>query len=513
MTGAITEEYLTRAVVFPLDPSPAQERLLQSYCGAARFAHNWALGQVKDNLATRSDERAAGLSEEALTASLSWSAYSLNRVWNAAKEEAAPWWPEVSMHAFRSGVVAAAAGLENFRSSKKGTRKGRPVGFPRFKSRDRSKPAVTFTEINHQGSWFEDSDVLAGRVSPNGHRIRLMLPQSTPDRDVQRRRANLAWIHTTESTRRLVKKVADGTASIQKVTISYVGGHWQAAVLVRYLVRCLVRPVARHGAPGQSGTTTAIGVDAGIAHLATLSRPVPGLTDEHGHIANPRVLEKQLGRLAKVDHRLARCQKGSKNRTKVTQRRARLHGAIAKTRALELHRVSNALTNQFDVIAIEDLHVKGMATKKRHLGRSLADVSLAELRRQLTYKISDRGTTLVVVGRFYPSSKTCSACGAVRAKLPLAVRVFECSTCGTSLDRDINASLNIEAEGRRLLEAKLESVQPMSSPHDVAGPRPETKNADPRTEKTEVPTGTAALAVCPSGDEKAEPRGHATVVV
>ena len=261
MTGAIAEEYLIRAVVFHLDPSPAQERLLRSYCGAARFAHNWALGQVKDNLNTRSDERAAGLSEEALTPSQSWSAYSLNRVWNAGKEEAAPWWPEVSMHAFRSGVVAAAAGLDNFRSSKKGTRKGRPVGFPRFKSRDRSKLSVTFTEINHQGSWFEDPDVLAGRVSPNGHRIRLMLPQSTPDRDVQRRRANLAWIHTTESTRRLAKKVADGTATIQKVTISYVGGHWQAAVLVRYLVRPVVQLAARRGVPGQSGPTTAIGVE------------------------------------------------------------------------------------------------------------------------------------------------------------------------------------------------------------------------------------------------------------
>ena len=512
MTGAITEEYLTRAVVFPLDPSPAQERLLRSYCGAARFAHNWALGQVKDNLSRRAAEREAGIAEAGLTPSQSWSAYYLNKVWNAGKEEAAPWWPEVSMHAFRSGVVAAAAGLENYRSSKKGTRKGRPVGFPRFKSRDRSKPAVTFTEINHQGSWFEDSDVLAGRVSPNGHRIRLMLPQSTPDRDVQRRRAHLAWIHTTESTRRLVKKVTAGEAAIQKVTISYVGGRWQAAVLVRYkaqyLVRRLDRPVVRPSAPGQSRTTTAIGVDAGIAHLATLSRPVPGLTDEHGHIANPRVLEKQLERLAKVDRRLARCQKGSKNRTKVKRRRARLHGTITKTRSLELHRVSNALTNQFDIIAIEDLNVAGMANAKRHLGRALADVSLAELRRQLTYKILDRGTTLIVVGRFYPSSKTCAACGAVRAKLPLAVRVFECSTCGTPLDRDINAAINIEAEGRRLLKAKRQSLHQATSPQDVAGLRPETRNADPRTEKTGVPKGTAALAAC-----RAEPRSHATVVV
>ena len=86
-----------------------------------------------------------------------------------------------------------------------------------------------------------------------------------------------------------------------------------------------------------------------------------------------------------------------------------------------------------------------------------------------------------------------------------AVRVFECSTCGASLDRDINAAINIEVEGRRLFEAKLQSLHQATPAQDVAGLRPETKNADPRTEKTGVPTGTAALAVYPIGDEKAEP--------
>ena len=129
-------------------------------------------------------------------------------------------------------------------------------------------------------------------------------------------------------------------------------------------------------------------------------------------------------------------------------------------------------------------------------------MSLAELRRQLTYKTSDRGTTLVVVNRFYPSSKTYSSCGAVGAKLPLAVRVFECSSCGASLDRDVNAAVNIEAEGRRLLAVTLDAV----STQHVAGLRPETRTADPRTEKTGVLTGTTALAVFLNEDEKAEPR-------
>ena len=150
---------------------------------------------------------------------------------------------------------------------------------------------------------------------------------------------------------------------------------------------------------------------------------------------------------------------------------------------------------------IEDLNVKGMATKKRHLGRSLADASFGEFRRPFTYTSPDRAATLAVVGRFYPSTKTCSSRltdgrSAVKAKLHLWERVSEGSTCGMSLDRDVTASRTIEAGGRRQLAAKLEAVQPMPSLQDVAGLRPETRNADPRTETTGVPTGTAAIRQC-----------------
>ncbi len=126
-----------------------------------------------------------------------------------------------------------------------------------------------------------------------------------------------------------------------------------------------------------------------------------------------------------------------------------------------------------------------MHHRKRRLGRHLADASLAELRRQLDYKIADRNRTLVAVDRFYPSSKTCSACGTVTAKLPLAVRVFDCTTCGMSLDRDINATRNLAREGQRLPR--------QHDQHDVAGLRPETENADPRPGKTPAAHAAEAL--------------------
>ena len=472
----MSKGYVTRAVKFNLDPTPSQERLLRSYCGATRVAHNWALNQVKENLSVRDAERKAGVAEVDLTPFLSWSKFALSREWNAAKSDVAPWWADVSMHAFVSGATAASDGLANFSASRKGTRAGRPVGFPRFKSRHKATLSVSFVETNHQLSWLRD----------DRHHVRLMLPKSPKDPDLARHREQLAWIHTIESTRRLYRLVETGRATIQKVTISYRGGRWQVSFQVHHLTTRVLRPVQHRGG--------LVGIDAGISHLATLSVSVPGLTDAEGHIANPKILHGQLVRLAKLDRTLARKEKGSKNRARVLRRRARLHGRITKTRALHLHRVTNALAGGFDVVAIEDLNVAGMSNRKRHLGRALADASLGELRRQLTYKTGDYNHTLVAVDRFYPSSKICSACGAVKAKLHLGTRVYDCTNCAVVLDRDVNAAHNIAREGTRLLEQQQDQHEA------VAGLRPETPaihhgavrtmgmgktgNADPRPHKT-----------------------------
>jgi putative transposase len=133
------------------------------------------------------------------------------------------------------------------------------------------------------------------------------------------------------------------------------------------------------------------------------------------------------------------------------------------------------------VVAVEDLNLAGMANRKRHLGRRLTDAGLGELRRQLEYKTADRDHRLVTVGRFYPSSKTCSACGAVKTKLPLWERVFICDNCGLVLDRDVNAARNITIEATSVLGATDEQDQ---QNQNGAGLRPETENAAPRLRKT-----------------------------
>lgn len=453
--------HVTRAVVFALDPSPAQERLLRSYCGAARFAFNWTIAEVTGNLAVRAAERDAGVSDMTLTPAVSWSKFSLRKQFNTEKATVAPWAGEVAKHCFDAGITQAAQALTNWSASKAGSRAGRRVGFPGFKSRDKAKLSVTFVELNHQLSW----------LNPSRHGVRLMLPQAllhSKDAHVRRMMQQLVWLHTVESTRRLFRVVEDGRASIQQVTISHTGGRWQVSFLVRYAIaaRPVKQPLQRVG-----GT---VGVDVGITHLATLSRPIDGVTDEFRHVPNPRSIAAQLARLQQLDRGVARCRPGSKNRARLLARRARVHGRVAATRKMAHHMLANQLACRFDTVVIEDLNVAGM-THNRPLARALADVALGQFRQILTTECDDRGTRLVTVDRFYPSSKTCSACTAVKAKLPLGTRVFDCDHCKSILDTDVNAARNLEHQ-------------------HVAGLRPETRNADPRPHKTTRAPARAAVA-------------------
>jgi putative transposase len=306
---------------------------------------------------------------------------------------------------FQHWVQQAAYALKNWPDARHGRRTGQ-MGFPSFRSKHRPIQSVSFVELNHQLSWLHESR----------HAVRLMLPQSlvqSKDPHVRAKAKLLVWVHTTQSTRRLYRLVEDGRASIQKVTFSHRGGRWQVSFQVSYQAAYAPVPKPRrHLGP-------VVGVDLGVKPLATLSRPVPGVTDTHSHVVNPKTLHQQLRRLRSLDRKLDRCQAGSNNRGKLLDRRAKLNSQIATTRKLHLHALANTLAGGFDVVGIEDLNVKGMSNKQRRLGRHLADASLAQLRHILTYKTADHGHQLMVVDQFYPSSKTCSDCGAVKAKLPL----------------------------------------------------------------------------------------------
>ena len=178
-----------------------------------------------------------------------------------------------------------------------------------------------------------------------------------------------------------------------------------------------------------------VGVDLGVKTLATLS------TGEIFEGAKSyKKLEKKLARLQWL-HR--RQQIGSASWKRVQVQIARLHRKIANIRKDTLHKLTTYLAKNHGRIGIEDLNVKGMLANHK-LAKAIADMSFFEFRRQLTYKCELYGSELVVIDRWFPSSQTCSNCGTKKETLSLDERVFHCNYCGLEIDRDLNASINLE---------------------------------------------------------------------
>jgi putative transposase len=185
-------------------------------------------------------------------------------------------------------------------------------------------------------------------------------------------------------------------------------------------------------------TGRAIGMDLGIKDLA--------VTSDEQRIANPKHLERRARNLARFQRRLARCQRGSANRAKAKAKIARAHRKVRATRADFLHKTSTAMVRDHDLICLEDLAVKNMV-RNHKVARAISDCGWRSFREMLEYKAARYGRRVIVIGRWFPSSKMCSACGHVLAELGLKVRAWQCPSCGTRHDRDVNAAKNILAAG------------------------------------------------------------------
>ena len=372
-----------------------------SHAGAARFAYNAGLAHVKEALEN---------SEPA-----DWSHYALRRWWNANKDTLAVnqgtgevWWSQNSKEAYSMALRSLSQGLSNWSQSRKGQRKGKRVGFPRFKSK------------NHAMRFEYSTGFTAPTASaPYG----LKLPR-------------IGRVHCTENVYKRVDR-----ARLVRITVSRRAGNWYASLTVER--EPITNPAPRGGA---------VGVDLGVKNLATLS--------DGTVISNPRALGARLKALRKAQQAMSRKVKGSARRERAKERVARLHARVADVRADAIHKATAMIASKYSVVCVEDLNVAGMM-KNHHLARSLSDASLGEFRRQLEYKAARTGAALRVVDRWYPSSKTCSNCGVVKAKLSLSERTFNCDACGLSMDRDLNAAINIQVAGSapETLNARGEDVR------------------------------------------------------
>lgn len=376
------------AVKVALDPTPAQERLLLSHAGASRFAFNAGLAHVKAGID-------AGEKPE-------WSFYSLRKWWNANKDALAVsddgviWWGENSKEAYSSGLESLANALSNWVKSRKGERKGRRVGFPRFKAKDRTVPRFAYTT---GGFGLIEGDPKALRLPKIGR------------------------VHCMENVDEHV-----GGARVLRMTVSKRAGRWYASLTVEREDK----PVTK---PPQGG---AVGVDLGVKTLATLS--------DGTVIENPRYLRKSERRLKRAQKALSRKTMGSKRRAKARAKVARLHARVAYQRGDAMHKATTWLASTYSDISVEDLNTAGMV-KNHHLAKAVSDAAFGEFRRQLEYKTAKTGATLHVIDRWFSSSKTCSKCGRVKAKLSLAERTYRCDGCGLVMDRDLNAAVNIKVAG------------------------------------------------------------------
>ncbi|MGP5521641.1 RNA-guided endonuclease InsQ/TnpB family protein, partial [Psychrobacter namhaensis] len=229
---------------------------------------------------------------------------------------------------------------------------------------------------------------------------------------------NLGWVRMKEPLR------FDG--KIMSATISKRGGKWFVSVAVE--IDDTIKKVVRTG--------KIVGIDLGITDLLVLS--------DGTKIKAPKPLKTNLKRLRQLNKVLSRKKKDSKNREKAKTKLSRLHYKIRCIRQDSLHKITSDLVKAFDVMAIEDLNVKGMV-KNRRLSRAISDLGFFEFKRQLIYKANEQGKTVKSVGRFYPSSKTCSNCNHILGKdeLTLKMRDWICPSCQTKHDRDLNASINI----------------------------------------------------------------------
>src|SRR5690349_7317573 len=185
-------------------------------------------------------------------------------------------------------------------------------------------------------------------------------------------------------------------------------------------------------------TSGQVGIDVGLHDAVVL--------DNGKKVGNPRFFSKDEKKLAQAQRRLARKQRGSKNRDKARRTVARIHARIADRRRDFTHKLSTRIIRENQTICIESLHVKAMV-KHPTLAKAIHDVGWGEFVRQLTYKAAWYGRTFVAIDKWYPSSKRCSSCGHVLGSLSLDVRQWTCPICASVHDRDVNAAKNVLAAG------------------------------------------------------------------
>ncbi|MYA03055.1 MAG: IS200/IS605 family element transposase accessory protein TnpB [Caldilineaceae bacterium SB0664_bin_22] len=387
-----------------LDPTDRQATRMLEHAGWARVAANWARGRFQLAWFGHTDEQHAEewyAHVDVNPGGGTWlSDMDLRREFNAVKADLFAWSCDHSQNVSKNAIIHMGRGLDAWGEYCKARKHGKPhrkVGFPPLRKRHRK---LAFTPSNGRHS-----------IKVDGRQVHL---------------PKIGWVRMREALR------FDG--DIMSVTVSRKAGRWFASFTVD---TCEPAPDPK---PGPD-----IGIDMGIRTLATVWDG-----EEGEEIANPKALARALKSLRRLDKAIARSlhthgrHNPSQRRDGLYAKRNRLYFDIANLRADHHHKATTQIAKRGGTVKVETLNVDGMK-RNRRLARPLSDAGMSEFVRQLEYKCAWYGTAFEKVDRWYPSSKTCSACGAVKQSLLLSERTYRCNLCGFECDRDENAARNLQA--------------------------------------------------------------------
>jgi len=368
---------------------------VRSQFGGRRFAFNWALAQVKADMDAKK--------MDPTHASVPWNLYALRRRFNTEKATIAPWWKENSKEAYSTGIADLCVALKNFSDSKSGKRKGKAVGFPKFKSRHKDQARVRFS-----------TGVL--RVEPDRRTITVPV---------------VGTLRSKENTRRLERLVKTGKARILNATLSERWGR----LFVSFA--CIVE-AHPYQAPTKGGRA---GVDLGLRVLATIADDSGNITE----VPNPAPLRATLAERRRLGRQQIRRIPGSRGHDAAKAKLASLDRRCVHLRKQATHQLTTMLADTYSEVVVEDLDIAAMRKSmgRRAFRRSVSDAALGQIRPQLTYKMAWRGRTLTVADHWFASSKLHHGCGCRLIEPKKLAKHLVCARTGELVDRDINAAKNL----------------------------------------------------------------------
>jgi len=458
---------------FTAEPDAECAAALRRHMGARRFAYNECRRAVIAALvAKRSDPEIV----------VPWSGFSLINWFNAWKKTEAAgrrfavdslgcaelvdvglsWRKEVSAQVFEEAAVDLGRALAAF-SASKGTGTGARVGFPRAKKKGRAPGTFRLrNKVSSSGS----PSIRLGDAGPRS----LTLPFI----------GIVALREDTRALRRLLRPDVTGSPRA-RICATSVREHRGRFVITISVEAPDLHPQRRHG-PGRSAQGF-VGIDRGLrAYVVAASAD----GKEVAKVSAPRPLERSLAKLRRSSRALSRRQLNSHNRRKARVELQLIHAKVADQRRDFCHRLSSALVKTHDALCLEDLAVANLV-RNPHLARQIADASWGRFAQMITYKAAWYGSDLCVAPRFYPSTKTCSACGWLWCDMALKDRTFICATCGLVSDRDLNAAINLAAW------ANVERASASQAPDPQAGGRVNNSCGESGAGH-QIPGGETALA-------------------